>query len=129
MKHISILDRMGIGLSGICAIHCLFFPVALALLPLWPAAEAIHIWTHPVLFIIIVPTVIFAVRKSSSKSWIPELLYSGLAVIGLAWLLHDWIGSWGEALVTLTGSSLLIAGHWKNYKYHRNLQHCQHEAT
>ena len=110
---------MGIGLSGLCAIHCLFFPVVVALLPLFPVAETIHFWTHPILFLLIVPTVYYALRKSDVPVNVPVLLYSGLFAIALAWILHDLVGLWGESIITLAGSGLLITGHWFNFKNHR----------
>ncbi|MDZ7691296.1 MAG: MerC domain-containing protein [Balneolaceae bacterium] len=116
-------DRVGISLSGFCAIHCLFFPVAVALLPLWPASEAIHDWTHPILFILIVPTVYLALREGIHDVKIPVFLYLGLVIVGAAWLLHDWLGDVGEAGVTMAGSSLLVLGHWFNYQRHKN--HCK----
>ncbi|HEX6982497.1 MAG TPA: MerC domain-containing protein, partial [Balneolaceae bacterium] len=115
----SFWDRLGIGLSGLCAIHCLFFPVIVALLPLWPVAESIHFWTHPFLFLLIVPTVYYALRSSNVPHRIPQLLYAGLFVIALAWLLHEWVGAWTESAITMAGSVLLIMGHWFNYKYHK----------
>ena len=112
-------DKIGIGISGFCAIHCLFFPIAIALLPLWPVTEYIHEWTHPILFILIAPTVFFAVRNQPSFGTIPLILYMGMLIVGLAWVLHDLTGIWGEAIVTLCGSSLLVIGHWKNYIHHK----------
>ncbi|MDZ7773613.1 MAG: MerC domain-containing protein [Balneolaceae bacterium] len=113
-------DRLGIGLSGLCAIHCLLFPVLVALLPLVPWAESVHAWTHPVLFLLIAPTVWLALReKRPGRRPIALLLCSGLAVIALAWFLHDVVGMWGEAIITLAGSALLIRGHWLNYRGHR----------
>ncbi len=113
-------DRIGIGLSGLCAVHCLFFPVAIALLPLWPVTVSVHDWTHPILFLLIVPTVYFVVRSEDIPKRIPEFLLSGLAVIALAWLLHDLLGMWGESVVTIIGSTLLVAGHWMNYRHHQS---------
>lgn len=113
-------DRIGISLSGLCALHCLFFPVAIALLPLWPVAEAIHFWTHPILFLLIVPTVYYAIRNSNIPKRIPRFLYTGLVVVALAWVLHDWVGLWGESIITMAGSALLITGHWFNYRYHQS---------
>jgi hypothetical protein len=121
----SFWDRIGIFLSGLCAIHCLFFPVAIALLPLWPVAESVHAWTHPLLFLLIAPTVYFAVRSDDVPNQIPQLLFSGLAVIALAWLLHGWLGMWGESIVTTIGSVFLISGHWQNYKHHQ----CKHQPS
>jgi hypothetical protein len=60
---------------------------------------------------------------------ITYLLYSGLVLVGLAWVMHNWLGTWGEALVTLIGSSLLIGGHWINYKHHQQHLHSHHEAA
>lgn len=117
----SFWDRIGISLSGFCAIHCLFFPVVIVLLPLWPVAEAIHFWTHPLLFLLIVPTVYYALRNADIPKSIPRLLYSGLAVIAMAWLLHEWVGLWGESVITMIGSGLLIAGHWENFKHHQQM--------
>lgn len=113
-------DRLGISLSGLCAIHCLFFPVAVALLPLWPVAESIHDWTHPVLFILIVPTVFFALKGRALFGTVGSYLWLGLVIVGAAWMLHDWIGDWGEAAVTMSGSALLVKGHWINYRQHKN---------
>lgn len=120
----TVWDRLGIGLSGLCAVHCLLFPLVVALLPLWPVAESIHLWSHPVLFLLIVPTVWLALRNGGyRRRGVSLLLLGGLATVGMAGLLHDWTGlvasEWGEALITLAGSVLLINGHWLNYRSHR----------
>ena len=120
---LTVWDRVGIGLSGLCAIHCLFFPVLLSIIPLWPMGETLHIWLHPVFFVLIVPTVFLATKKNRDTPSILVFLYTGLALIGLAWIFHTQLGNIGETIVTLSGSSLLITGHWKNYKMH-SYQHC-----
>lgn len=113
-------DRIGIFLSGLCAVHCLFFPVAIALLPLWPVAESVHAWSHPLLFLLIAPTVFFAVRSEGVPNRVPKLLFVGLGVIALAWLLHEWLGMWGESVITTLGSAFLVTGHWFNYRHHQS---------
>jgi len=112
-------DYLGMGISGLCAVHCLFFPVSIALLPLFPVAESLHDWTHPVLFILIVPTVVFALRGRRLTGHIGLYLLSGLLTVGLAWMMHEWLGNWGEAGLTLAGSALLIRGHWINFVEHK----------
>jgi len=109
-------DRVGIGLSGICAIHCLLVPVIVALLPLWPAFEEFHEYTHLIFFIAISPAVYLSLRRRHSSPKITILLLSGLGVIFIAWYLNDQLGEYGEAGITLVGSILLISGHWMNYK-------------
>ncbi len=123
-------DRLGISISGLCAVHCLFFPVAITLLPFWPVAESIHDWTHPVLFLLIVPTVVFALRGKRWDGPIGLYLLAGLFVVGAAWMLHDvLVGDWGEAVLTLAGSALLVRGHWLNYKEHKMKLCLKHHET
>lgn len=103
-------------LSGLCVLHCLFIPVVIALLPLWSAVGLLHVWLHPVLFLLITPSVYLALRSGDVPIKISGLLYGGLLVIGLAEIAHEELGVWGESVATTMGSLLLIAGHWFNYR-------------
>lgn len=109
-------DRLGIGLSGLCAIHCLLVPVFVSLIPLWPAFEEFHEYTHLVFFLAIAPTVILSVKNRKDLKAVSGYLFIGLAIIFIAWLFNNQLGEYGEAGVTLAGSLLLIRGHWLNYK-------------
>ncbi|WP_350354137.1 MerC domain-containing protein [Fodinibius roseus] len=106
------------GLSGLCAIHCLLVPIFVSLLPLYPVAEYIHEWTHPVLLMLIIPAVYFSIRPGYEYNFITALLLSGLSILFLTWGLHDWLSQKEETWVTFLGSMLLIGGHWLNYKSH-----------
>lgn len=108
-------DRLGIGLSSICAIHCLLVPVAIALIPLWPAFEEFHAYTHLIFFLAIAPTVILSLQRKHESKSVTGYLLSGVMIIFLAWLFHEYVGEYGEAGITLIGSALLIKGHWTNY--------------
>lgn len=112
-------DRIGIGLSGLCVVHCLLFPVILAVLPLWSAFEALHDGFHLVLAVLLVPTTGLAARsgyRHHRDRGVLGLLSGGLAAIVVAALLgHGLLGyGWGTGL-TLVGSVLLIAGHGRNW--------------
>ena len=109
-------DRLGIGLSSICAIHCLLVPVAIALIPLWPAFEQFHEYTHLIFFLAIAPTVVFSLQRKHESKMVTFFLVSGVIVIFLAWYFNQYLGEYGEAGVTLVGSILLIKGHWTNYR-------------
>ncbi len=109
-------DRLGIGLSGICAIHCLLVPVIVALIPLWPAFEEFHGYTHFIFFVAIAPTVFFSLKNKHNSIWASIFLISGLLIIFLAWLFNETLGEYGEAGITLVGSIFLIIGHWVNYR-------------
>lgn len=109
-------DRVGIGLSGICAIHCLLVPVIVALIPLWPAFEEFHEYTHLIFFIAITPAVYLSLRNRHDSPKVTILLLAGLLIIFMAWFFNHALGEYGEAGITLLGSILLIVGHWLNYK-------------
>ncbi len=112
-------DRVGIGLSGICAIHCLLVPVIVSLIPLWPAFEELHGYTHLFFFLAIAPTVVLSLRRRHESITITLFLVGGVTVIFLAWFFNESLGEYGEAGITLIGSLLLIRGHWLNYKFKR----------
>jgi len=113
-------DRFGIGVSGICAIHCLIFPVLISVLPLFSAVSFLHEWAHPVFIITLIPIVYFAARRSHFDKKITTLLVTGFILVVAGWLLgHFWLGLVVETTLTVMGSFLLIIGHWKNYSHHR----------
>ncbi len=121
-------DRFGIGVSGICAIHCLFLPAFISVLPLWPALGSIHEWLHPVFITLLVPTVYFAARRGHFERVITTTLVSGLVLVIFGWLIgHFWLGMWVEISLTLLGSIILITGHWFNYHHHRHCKNSKHK--
>lgn len=109
-------DRLGMGLSSVCAIHCLLVPVFVSLIPLWPALEHVHEFTHLVFFLAIAPTVVLSLKRLHANRWVSFYLISGTLIIFLAWFFNSQLGEYGEAGVTLIGSLLLITGHWINYR-------------
>jgi hypothetical protein len=122
-----IWDRLGIGISTVCAIHCLFFPVLIATLPMWGFASILHEWAHPVFIVLIAPTVYIASKRSHFNKLVTATLTAGLALIILGWILgHHLLGIWFETAFTVAGSGLLIMGHWKNYRHHRTCKNSRH---
>jgi len=120
-------DRLGIGVSGICAIHCLAFPVLISVLPLLSIAPILHQWAHPVFIVLLVPIVYFAAKRSHYDLKITTLLLSGLVLVVTGWLAgHYWLGIVFETVVTVLGSAVLIAGHWLNYRHHRVCKNSSH---
>lgn len=121
-------DRFGIGVSTICAIHCLTLPVLISLMPVWSFAPILHEWAHPVFLIILAPVVYFAARRSHYDKTISSLLIVGFILILAAWILgHTWFGFWFETVVTIIGSLILIVGHWKNYRHHQTCRNSTHK--
>lgn len=123
-------DRIGIGVSGICAIHCLILPVLISLAPLWGFTSFLHGWAHPLFIILLVPTIYYAARRSYFDRKIVWLLLTGFVLVLTGWLAgHQWFGLIFETVVTMIGSVFLIAGHWLNFRHHRvcnNSRHVHH---
>lgn len=132
MSHKSITasllwDRFGIGVSGICAIHCLFFPILISTLPLMSVASVVHEWAHPIFVLLLAPAVYFAARRSHYDKTITLILGVGFLAIIVGWLVgHYWLGFLFETSMTLFGSGMLIAGHWFNYRHHRVCKNRSH---
>ncbi|WP_340105520.1 MerC domain-containing protein [Rhodohalobacter sp. 8-1] len=121
-------DRFGVGVSTICAIHCLFFPVLISLLPVTTFLPAMHDWAHPVFIITLIPIVYFASRRSHYDPKIVSFLTGGFIIVLIGWLGgHLLFGYVFETVVTLFGSVILIVGHWFNYRHHRQCKNHSHE--
>lgn len=121
-------DRFGIGVSGICAIHCLFFPILISVLPLSSLMPVLHGWAHPIFLASIAPIVFFASRRSHYDFTITSILLTGFFFVLAGWLLgHFWLGFIFETSMTLLGSGMLIAGHWFNYQHHRKCTNHSHK--
>ncbi len=116
----NIWDRLGISLSGLCAVHCLATSIVLAVLPLWPLAFELDAWVHPVFAVLLIPTTLLALRRAIRHRHPRSVAVSmgaGLVIVLIALVVgHGGGGAWAEAGITLVGSSLLISGHWRNWR-------------
>lgn len=122
-------DRIGLILSGICMVHCLALPVFLSTLPLWPVGEALHEWLHPIFALLLVPVTLtagYAGYRKHRKLEVWMWLSVGLVGVLIAGVWgHLAPGTVAETSLTVSGSVLLIIGHWRNWR----LDRCCEEAT
>lgn len=118
MKYILVRswDRLGISLSVLCAVHCLFFPFFVSVIPLVPSEGWLEELIHVLFFLLIAPTMWFAVKDVIHRSNVFRLLVAGVLVIASAIIMGSYVGELAETVITLIGSILLIAGHWMNYR-------------
>ena len=115
----ALADRSAIGLSVICALHCLLLPVTIVMYPNFmsflPNDEVVHL---SILFVVI-PVSIFALLKGAkrhSKSSVFLVGFFGLITLVLALLLgHSIFGEHGERIFTIVGSFLVSIAHFKNF--------------
>lgn len=122
-SHAAFWDRVGIWISGACMIHCLVLPVALTTLSVWPTMGAVHAWLHPVFAVLLVPTTAGAAWHGwhhHRRVGVMLLFTIGLAVVALGGVLGHLVpGATVETVITVTGSILLVTGHWRNWRFSR----------
>lgn len=120
-------DKAAIGLSLICAFHCLATPSLVVLLPSLTALnlnnEALHTW----MIIVVIPTSTYALTMGCKQHKRFQLLAFG--VIGITCLVlaivlaESLLGETGEKLLTTVGAAIIAYGHYKNYRL------CQHHKN
>ncbi len=123
----AVTDKFAIGLSIMCAIHCLVLPLLLAMLPGMAALqldnEAFHLW----MVVAVLPTSIYALTMGCRQHKRYRLLI--LSAIGLALLFMELllgevlISEAGEKILLVTGAGFVAVGHWFNYRLCRIQKH------
>ena len=124
-----LADKSAIGLSLLCALHCLLLPVAVATLPAVSSLglddEAFHLW----LVVVVLPISAFALLlgcRKHGRMFVLAIGGLGLAVLVSTPLLgHALLGESGERLLTLTGALLIAVAHVKNYRLCRSADSCE----
>ncbi|MBK97913.1 MAG: hypothetical protein CL672_03875 [Balneola sp.] len=58
------------GLSFVCAIHCLLVPVFISLIPFWSTLERVHEFTHLVFFLAITSMVILSLKRLDANKFV-----------------------------------------------------------
>lgn len=120
MKLVSTnIDKTAIGLSFICAVHCLLVPVVLVIVPSFATStlvdEQFHLW----MLIAVIPTSLLALTlgcKQHKNMNVLAVGILGLITLALATLFgHDLLGETGEKAASLVGASLIALGHIRNY--------------
>ncbi|MDW3095377.1 MAG: MerC domain-containing protein [Gammaproteobacteria bacterium] len=124
-RHSFIFDKFAVSTSALCAIHCLFLPIALSLFPALGTTifgqESFHKW----LLFLVIPLSLVALTMGCKqhKSWLVAIL----GLIGISILIftavygHDVLGHDRERIATLIGVSVIALGHMLNYKLCRRV--------
>lgn len=129
MKNIQILtDKTAIGLSLVCALHCLAFPLIIVLLPSLAALqlnnEAFHAW----MVLAVVPISAYALTMGCRQHKRYRLLvfgFLGLSCLISAVVLGEiFLGEAWEKVLTSIGAGLIAYGHYCNYRLCQNRDNC-----
>ena len=116
----AITDRLAIGLSLMCVIHCLAIASLLSLIPSMVAlqldSEAFHLW----MVVAVLPSSVYALTLGCTQHKRYRLLIWGC--IGLTFLVmalvlgEGRIGENGEKILTVLGGGFVAVGHWFNFR-------------
>jgi hypothetical protein len=119
-------DKLAIGFSLACVLHCLLLPSLLVLLPILTAlhldSEAFHFW----LVFAVIPTSLYAITmgcKQHKRYRLFALCGMGLVMLLAALLLEEVLIGVGEQLLTIIGSCFIVTGHWLNFRLCRLYDH------
>lgn len=120
MKNLqAVSDRFAIGLSLLCAIHCLAVPVLLVMVPSLASLQLDNEDFHTWMVFAVLPVTIYALTLGCKKHQRYKVVFFGLAGLTLlvsALLLEEIVGEAGEKVLTLFGASLIAWGHYLNFK-------------
>lgn len=121
MKKIQVaMDKLAIGFSIICAVHCVLVPIAMVLLPALAATPLRDEAFHKLMLIAVLPASIIALAIGcrKHKNWrVGSAGVIGLAIlIATAFLGHDLLGENGEKIATLIGATIISFGHIQNHR-------------
>ena len=123
----SSLDRVAIGLSGLCAIHCAVTPAAVILFPVMSACLGSDALFHALLLVLVAPSSVVALTLGCRRHrdpWVAGLGTAGLSVLVIVAALGHV--QHGERPVTLGATALMIMAHARNYSVCRR-DGCEHQ--
>ena len=114
------LDKVAIGFSAICALHCILLPVALIFLPALSSTFLGSEDFHKALLYFVVPSsaiALFLGCKMHGKNHVYVYGAVGIGALLIASFFgHDLFGESGEKLLTLLGAGIVSLGHIRNQK-------------
>ena len=132
MKSQLTSDKFAMSFSAICMIHCLFAPSLIVLsyssLALTLESELIH----KVILLITIPVSIFAISLGYKNHTNNSIIYTGitgLTILISALLIGENIGENAELVMTIIGSMLVIACHYRNYRICKKINCDCHETA
>ena len=128
-----IIDNLGITISAVCALHCVFLPVLFIIAPY--SFLASHEF-HEALIYFILPCafVAFILGCRRHKDLLVGVMGTfGIVLLGSALLMHDVFHSdqhseeFTTILITVCGSILLVFSHLRNRKLCMQEEYSCHE--
>ena len=119
-----ISDKMAVGLSMACVIHCFLAPSIIILAYGVSSFSVESELLHYAILMLAAPISIFALTLGyKNHKNISVLIFGilGLIILSLAIFLENIVGESGEKALTLLGSIMLALSHFKNHQICKEL--------
>ncbi len=117
----AVLDQVAVALSGLCLLHCLLLPFAMAILPFLGQFSDDHL--HAEMLVIVIPLSVIALALGFRRHRHRGVVISG--IIGLTILTiggtvaHATYGLLADRALTIIGSITLALTHYRNFHLSR----------
>ena len=115
------LDKVAIGLSGLCLVHCLALPVLIVAAPALGEFGQGHL--HAQMLVIILPLSAIAIamgfRRHQSRRIVAAATLGMLLLVLGGTVMHAQYGLFWDRVFTVSGSLILAVSHWFNSRMGR----------
>jgi hypothetical protein len=125
VKNNSKLDRLGVWLTSLCALHCLLLPILIPLAPLIASSFVAEAWFERVILsasILVGFAALFIGFHKYHRQLYP--IYSLVLGALIYWNKHMF-GEAYEPLIIAVGAFLIIAAHLANLRLCRKCKKCE----
>jgi len=122
VKEPGTLDQVAVALSGLCLVHCLMLPVAIAILPFLGEIDEGHL--HVQMLFVVLPVSGIALWLGYRRHGDRRIIIAGVAglmllVIG-GTVAHNLYGLIADRSLTIMGSLVLAITHYRNSRLSRS---------
>ncbi|MDH4108250.1 MAG: MerC domain-containing protein [Gammaproteobacteria bacterium] len=116
-----VLDKLAIGLSGLCLVHCLALPLLIAAAPFLGELSQGHLHAQMLVVILPLSTIALAMGfRRHQNRWIIAWATLGMLLLVLGGtVMHAEFGLIWDRAFTMTGSVVLAVSHWFNSRLGR----------
>ena len=122
VKEPGTLDQVAVALSGLCLVHCLMLPFAIAILPFLADIDEGHL--HVQMLFVVLPVSGIALWLGYRRHGDRRIIIAGVAglmllVIG-GTVAHNLYGLIADRSLTIMGSLVLAITHYRNCRLSRS---------
>lgn len=121
----SIMDRVGIWTSSLCALHCLLLPILITVLPFVSASFFAEAWFEKTILSLSMIIGFWALLTGFYRYHRQLYPLYSLLLGGLIYWNKDMFGEAYEPLTVVSGALLIVAAHVINIKLCKSCSDCQ----